>query len=158
MRWFKILLYIIVILILQTVILPRLNFFGVIPDLILVSVVIFSIQAEAPLALTFALSLGLVQDSFAGGLYLNAILKVILSAVVVRLKEKYLGNEREFTFGLVAVLTPVYLISEALIYLFFFHQSVGTFGSFILRLVFSTLYNLIMAALLRSLIRGLDHE
>lgn len=155
MRWLKIISFIFGVFLLQTVILPRLNFFGVIPDLILILVVIFSAQVEGPSAVTFAAIAGALQDVFSAGPCLNVILKVIFSGVIVRVREKYLGDEQMFIYFAVAASTFIYILSEAAVYSLVFDKSAGPAGNLSFRLFVSILYNLLLTSLLLPLIRGL---
>jgi len=152
MRFLKLAAYILAVIILQTVIFPRLSFMGVYPDLILVSVIAFAVLAERNSATLFSGSLAFLQDISSAGIYLNTIVKVIVSNVVCSLKEEFMGNEYSLTAGLVAALTPLILITQAGILYFFFEKNLS-WSYLIFSMAATTVYNLLMVPLLFPVVK-----
>lgn len=157
MRFFKTVLYILAVLVLQTVVFPRLNFMGVIPDLFLVSVVAFAVLAERtpatnhdglwPVTLFSAFS-AFLQDVLSTGIYFNTIFKVVIGNLVCSIKEKFIGDEYFLAAGMVLVFTPLYLVIEGVIFYKHFH-----FFHFVFRVVGSTIYNLLMVPLIFPMVK-----
>ena len=71
MRFFKVCLYLAAVIILQTVFFPRLGFFGVSPDLILVSVIALAVLAERTPATLFAAAAAFIQDLLLAGCFFH---------------------------------------------------------------------------------------
>ena len=152
MRFLKLAAYILAVIVLQTVIFPRLSFMGVYPDLILVSVIAFAVLAERNAATLFSGSLAFLQDVFSAGIYLNTIVKVIVSNAVCSLKEEFMGNEYSLTAGLVAALTPLIILTQAGILFFFFEKDLN-WPYLVFSLAATTLYNLLMVPLLFPVVK-----
>ena len=154
MRFFKIPLYMLAVVIVQTVIAPRLNFFGVFPDLVLVSVIVFSVLNERTPATVFSAAAGFVQDILSTGIYLNTIVKVLAANVVITLKEEFAGDEYSFAAGMVAAFTPVILLLEHLVFFFFLDRQFSL-SALLFKMAAGTVYNLLMVPLLFPIIRGI---
>jgi len=155
MRFFKTVLYILAVLVLQTVVFPRLNFMGVIPDLFLVSVVAFAVLAERtpatnhdgswPVTLFSAFS-AFLQDVLSTGIYFNTILKVVIGNVVCSIKERFIGDEYFLAAGMVLIFSPLYLfLTDGVIHFHFLY--------FVFRVVATTIYNLLMVLLLFPIVK-----
>jgi rod shape-determining protein MreD len=155
MRALKTGAYILAVIILQTVVFARLNFLGVMPDLVLVSVVAFAVLGERAPANLFAAGLSFIQDLLSAGIYLNTIVKLVVNNIIGGVKENYSGDEYSLTAGLVALFTPVQLIIEGLIIYFFF---AGRFSPayFIFKLFCATLYNLMLVPLIFPVVKELN--
>jgi len=152
MRFLKLAAYMLAVIILQTVIFPRLSFMGAYPDLILVSVIAFAVLAERNTATLFSGYLAFLQDVFSAGIYVNTIFKVIVSNVVCSLKEEFIGNEYSLTAGLVAALTPLILLTQAGIMFFFFEKDLS-WSYLVFSLAATTIYNLLMVPLLFPVVK-----
>jgi rod shape-determining protein MreD len=155
-HYLKILLYLLAVLLLQTVVLPRLNFFGVIPDLFLVSAIVFAILEERTPATFFSAAAGFIQDIFSFGAYLNIVVKVMASNIVSSLKEEFMGDEYQLAAGLVALFTPAILIMEGLFF-YFWSAEVSAPLYFIFRLIAATLYNLLVFPLVYKALKRIVH-
>jgi rod shape-determining protein MreD len=152
MRWLKLLFYSFLILVIQTVIFPRLNLFGAVPDLVLISVVVFAILEERNRATLFSASLGLVQDLLSVGMFLNTATKVLISIIAGNSREEFAGDPSALAAGLVAIFTPAALLAEALILYLFAHNHFAP-GSVFLRIVLTTIYNLILLPIVFPLLQ-----
>lgn len=161
MRWLKIGLYILLILVLQTVVFARLNFWGAVPDLVLVSVIIFAVldkgRVKAENALLFATGSGFLQDILSHGIYMHTISKVIICSLVRYIKESYVGNEYFLVVGMVAIFTPLTLVAEAGVFYFLYKQSLSISYMFSIILL-TTIYNLIMVPIFSPLIGRLNYD
>jgi rod shape-determining protein MreD len=147
--------FILAVIILQTVVFARLNFLGVMPDLVLVSVIAFAVLGERTPANFFAAGLALLQDLLSAGIYLNTIIKLVVNNIIGGVKENYSGDEYSLTVSLVALFTPVQLIIEAAIIYFFL---AGRFSPVYLlfRLFCATIYNLMLVPLIFPLVKELN--
>lgn len=155
MRWLQIILFMLALIVVQTTLLARLNFFGVTPDLVLVAVVIYAVLNPRPFSNVFAAGSGLIQDVLSTGVYINTLVKIILSNIVCNLKENFSGDEYQLILGLVMVSTPAVIVLEALFHLLVLKQSFSPYY-FIFRLVAGTGYNLLSVPLLYPLLRRLS--
>jgi rod shape-determining protein MreD len=155
MRFIKYALYILFILVLQTVIFPRLNFFGVVPDLVLISVIVGAIVGAALPSNIFTAILALLQDLLSAGPYLNTIMKMIVSNIAGRLKAGFVDDDYSLAAGLVALCTPLYVLSEGLVVCFFFDRPVSP-GYLVWRMSAETIYNLLLLPLLFPLVKALN--
>lgn len=150
MRYLKILLYLLAVLLLQTVVLPRLNFFGVIPDLFLVSAIVFAVLEERTPATLFSASAGFIQDLFSAGVYFNTIVKIMASNLVSSIKEEFMGDEYQLATVLVVLFTPAILIIEGLL-------NAPAPYYFVFRMIATTLYNLLVFPLAYKVLKGILH-
>jgi rod shape-determining protein MreD len=155
MRFIKYGFYILAILVLQTVIFPRLNFFGAVPDLVLVSVIAGALAGEALPSNIFAAVLALCQDLLSAGPYLNTIIKIIANNIAGRLHDGFVGDDYALAAGLVALFTPLQAIVEGLIVCFFFGRQFSP-GYLAWRLVADTIYNLLLLPLIFPLVKALN--
>lgn len=149
-------IYILVVLIFQTVIFARLNLFGVVPDLVLVSVIIFSVFNSQQRSAVFSAGAGFLQDILCFGVYLNTIVKVVTSLFVNLLKENFMGNEFTFSVILVVVFTPLSRLFEAgVLYLF----GMGQFDHYtiIANTILATGYNMLFVPVLFPVIKRISH-
>ncbi|MBN3032642.1 MAG: rod shape-determining protein MreD [Candidatus Saganbacteria bacterium] len=155
MRSLKFGLYLLALFVLQTVVFPRLNLFGVAPDLVLIFVVGCAVTAEPLPANLLAAGCGLFQDLLSAGPYLNLLLKVVIVNAGSAIKEGFAGDELSLSAWLIALFTPLHLIIEALVVYFFFERQ---FSPFYLagRVALATLYNLLLLPLLFPLVKALN--
>jgi rod shape-determining protein MreD len=138
--------------VLQTTVAARLNFRGVAPDLVLVSIIAFAVLEERPRATFFAFAASLLQDVLSVGIYLNTIIKTLVSTIISTLKERFGGEEYSLVVALVAIFTPLYVLTEGLILYFFFQKTVSHFY-LLFKVVVATVYNLILVPLLFPLLK-----
>ncbi|OGB88818.1 hypothetical protein A2625_02095 [candidate division WOR-1 bacterium RIFCSPHIGHO2_01_FULL_53_15] len=157
MRIVKIAVFGLSVIGLQTTVFARLNFFGVIPDLVLVSVIAFAVVSQKTPANLFSASLAFVQDCLSFGLYLNTIIKVVINNIVAGVKDGYVGDEYALTAGLVAVFTPAYLLIEGAVYYFFLAKQLSP-GYFIFKMFIATIYNLMLVPLIFPLVSEINRE
>jgi rod shape-determining protein MreD len=157
MRPLKLILYLLLVVVVQTVVFARLNFFGVSPDLILVAVICFAVLDKGRTAVLFAGASGLIQDIMSFGLYINTITKVVIASLVTVMEESLLGDDYSMVASLVAVFTPLSLLVEAAALYLFAGRGLAL-SYFALRVVLGTLYNLILVPICLPLTRRLLHE
>lgn len=155
MRSLKTVGYILAVIVLQTVVFARLNFLGVMPDLVLVSVIAFAVLGDRTPSNLFSASSSLIQDLLATGPYVNTIINLVVSNIVNSVKEGYSGDEYSLMLGLVALFTPLQLMSEGALAYFFFGRQFGLLY-FIFKLFVGTLYNLVLAPILFPVIKELN--
>lgn len=140
----------------QTVIFPRLAFWGVMPDLILVSVIAFTVlNEEAPSTLFSAVS-AFLQDLLSTGIYINTMIKVLVGAIVSRVKEEFAREEYSLIAGLVALLTPVLMLLEWAFYHFFFGIRYAPLSMFF-KIAVTTIYNLVLVPLVLPVVARISN-
>jgi rod shape-determining protein MreD len=142
------------LLLLQTVVVPRLAFLGVTPDLILVAVIIFAVLGKKEEAMIFAALAACGQDLLGRGWFLETVLKVTLTAVIANFRAEFGGDEYNLAAGLVALITPLYLLLELGVPLLLYGRGVDP-RFVLLQLIAGTIYNLLMVPLLYPLVRRL---
>ncbi len=157
MKLLKFGLLIIVMLILQTVILPRLNLWGSIPNLLLIAVVILAVTAKPGAAYSLAIVGGLLLDFLSVGPYWQTLSLVIAAAVTVNFKDKFVGDDLELASGFGAGLTLAWLLGEALILYFTVDQLINPYY-LVLKLVLTTILNVALLVVLFPLIKRLVHD
>lgn len=157
MRLLKIILYILIILVFQTVVFSRLSFFGAAPDLVLVSVVIFAILNDGKRPTFFSAGGGLLQDILASGIYINTILKLVVSSVIGAVKEGLVSDESTLAAGFVLAFTPLTLFLKAGISFLFSGGPVDLYHLFFI-VFFSSLYNLVMVPVLLPVLKKLSYD
>lgn len=157
MRFIKIAFYVLVIIVLQTVIFSRLSYLGVVPDLVLVSVIAFAIREERRPATFFSAAAGFLQDIFSAGIYLNTIIKVLVSNAVSTVKEEFLGDEYSLMASMVAFFTPLVLVVEAAVFYFLFKTDLNIF-QLLFRMVAATICNLLLVPILFPIVKGISRE
>lgn len=152
MRVFKIGLYFSAVLLLQTVISPHFSFFGVVPDLILVTVVVYAVLLDRTPATLWSALGGFMQDVFSFPFCLNTIIKTIVGASVGAIRERFIGEEYSLVIGLVAFFTVFSVLAEGLTIHYLWHRDFSPFY-FFGRLIAETVYNLILVPLFYPLAR-----
>lgn len=133
------------LLILQTTLLPTLSIFSAVPNLPLVLCICFSLIHGGPAALVFSVFAGLLPEALNGGtMGYNALLYLMLSWICVFLSDRWNGRSMLVTLPIVFLFTLVH----ACFYwgaMFFLWGEHG-FGGFLLRHILpSALYNTVIA-------------
>jgi rod shape-determining protein MreD len=146
MRALQFSLLIIALLTLQTVVVPHLAFLGVTPDLVLVVVIILAVLGKKTEAALFAACAAFGQDLLGRGWYLETVLKVALAAVIANFRDEFGGDEYNLAAGLVAVVTPLYLLLETGILFFLAGREISP-GYILIKLAAGTVYNLLFVPL-----------
>jgi rod shape-determining protein MreD len=157
MRALKIGLYLGAVFLLQTVILPRFSFLGVVPDLVLVTVVFYAVLLERTPATLLSALAGFLQDVLTAPFYLNTIVKTVAASAVSTFRARFIGDEYTLIAGLVALCTPLSVLAEVLTLHFIFQREFSLW-SCLFRLVAGTVYNLILVPLLYPLVRVILDE
>jgi rod shape-determining protein MreD len=157
MRFLRLLFIILATLVLQTVVFARLNFFGVVPNLMLVLIVVLAVLEDDPVtSLLLAAVTGLAQDALASGPYINTAGLIAIATLIGVIKQSYSNDEYSFIAGLVALFTPLCLIAEASLLSYWFARPI-VLPDLLLNLVLGTLYNVILVPvglpLLRKVLR-----
>lgn len=149
-------IYVILLIILQTVVFSRLHFFGVSPDLILVSIICFAVLERRERSIVFAAGASFLQDVLSFGVYLHAMTRVAVSWLVNSVRESFAGNDYSLAAVFVFLLTPLVLVVES-----GFHSIFGgrpfDLGHLLFTILVGTFYNLFMVPLLFPLLRKITH-
>ena len=154
-RALKLSLLVLALVVVQTTLLARLNFFGVMPDLSLVAVIIYASLSPRQFANVFAAGAGLIQDALATGIYIHTLLSVLLSNIICNLKEGYIGDDYRFVLGLVLVVSPCAILLESAYQLFVLKHLFSPYY-FVFRLIAGTGYNLLFVPLLYPFLRQIS--
>ncbi|MFC1570934.1 hypothetical protein ACFL31_00115 [Candidatus Margulisiibacteriota bacterium] len=157
MRLLKIVLYVLVILVLQTVVFARLNFFGVRPDLVLVLAIVWAVLFSRRNATLLTLITALMQDILSFGIYLNIITKVVVGTLVSTMKEGFIGDDFHLAVWCVALFTPLSLIAEGIILFFFAHKQVDV-PHLLFMMIFATIYNFILLYPIFFIVKKIGHD
>lgn len=97
------------LLIVQTTLLPDWSVFSSVPNLSLVLCICFSLMQGGQAALVFSVFAGLLQEALNGGATgYNALLYLALSWICVCLSDRYNGRSMLFTLPIVLVFTLVH--------------------------------------------------
>jgi len=150
MRFFKIPFFIILVLCLQTVFLPKL---GLSPDLVLVSIIIFAVHYTYNRAVLFTIFIALAQDLLGSGGYFNLVFKIMVCFLINLIKHNFEGEEQKLIFILVAILSPLSLFVEA-----FFVFPEPAFLIIALRTIWLTILNLLSVFFLLPLVERFCDE
>ncbi len=151
-----IVIYALLMIILQTVVFARLNFFGISPDLILVSVISFAVLGGRSKATLFAAGSSFVQDVLSFGIYMHTITRVVVCSLVSSVKGSFAGSEYSLTAGLVVFFTPVILIIEGGFYWLFSGRPIDI-GQLLFTILIATFYNLFMVPIIFPIVKKLSH-
>ena len=157
MRLLKILSYALIIIVLQTVIFARLNFFGISPDLILVSVIGYAVLEKRQNSTLFAAGSGFMQDILSCGIYIHTITRVVACSLVSTIKENFAGKELSLIAGLVAIFTPLILILEGGIHSVFLGRALNI-AHLATTIFVATVYNLAMVPILIPIIKRVSYD
>lgn len=152
MRILKFIFFGLAVMIFQTVVLSRLSLFGSMPDLVLVLVIAFAVVEEQIPATGFAALLGIFQDFLSAGIYLNLLVKILVSNLVSFVKIKFVGDDFFLVGMMVAVCTSTILIIQHMAYFFIFGRP---FSGWILifRLFFETVANVLLSIIVFPIIK-----
>lgn len=133
------------LLVLQTTLLPTLSIFSAVPNLPLVLCIRFSLAHGGPAALVFSTFSGFLQEALNGGaMGYNALLYLLLSWICVCLSDRCRGRSMLVTLPIVFLLTLVH----ACFYwgaMFFLWNQHGFGGFFLRHILPSALYNTVTA-------------
>lgn len=157
MFYVKSAVFYLLVLLVQTVLFLWLNLFTYIPDLFLVSVIIVAVIQGRNVSTGFALLAGLLQDVFSFGLYLNTIIKAMVSNIVSLTTDEFVGDEQLLIFALIAIITPSLIILEILAKGWLAGQSLDLFY-YVFKIIVTTGLNLVVALLLIPILKGIYHE
>ncbi|MBI5399146.1 rod shape-determining protein MreD [Candidatus Saganbacteria bacterium] len=157
MRWLKLSLYLLGLVICQTVLLPQLIFFGVIPDVFLISIIVFTVIDHGVEPIFFAFLAGFFQDLSAVGPYFYTMSRTLVAGGAAMVRQSFLGDEQALILALVAFLTPLLLVGQIILF--------GIGGeisrspvAFSFKIIAATIYNLFLAPLILFLLRRMLNE
>jgi len=155
MRLILILTYVIFLVVLQSVVFSRLHFFGVSPDLILVSIICFAVLEKSERAVVFAAGSAFLQDVLSFGIYLHTITRVAISWIINSVRGSFAGNEYFLAAVFVFLFTPLALVVES-----GFHSIFGgrpfDIGHLLFTILVATFYNLFMVPVLFPILRKIS--
>ncbi|MFA6430857.1 MAG: rod shape-determining protein MreD [Candidatus Margulisiibacteriota bacterium] len=144
-------IFIALLILCQTVIFPRLNFFGVIPDLFLIAAVVFSVLEEEKSAMITATIIGFVQDIFSEKIYFNTVFKGIASAIINFIKADFKGDDYSFSAMMLIIYSAGWVAVQHIFLFYFLGKQVSIFN-FIFIFCAQTGYNLILLPVIFSII------
>jgi len=156
MRLLIIAIYVVLVIVLQSVVFARLNLFGVSPDLVLISVVSFAVLQNRGKATVFAASAAFLQDILSFGVYLNTVTRVLISALANNIKDSFAGNEYALTIGLVLFLTPVVMLLESGFYVFFQGRQVDPLW-LLPTIALAAFYNMALSLFIFPVVKMISH-
>lgn len=143
--------------VLQTVVLARLNFFGSVPALILIGVIILAVIEGGPRAYAIAIIFGLLLDFCSVGPYWQFIVTVAACALVINLKNRLVGDDYSLALKFVVLLVPAWLVLEAAWLVLGLGRELNPWAVFF-RLFLTTLYSLIFVPLIYPLMEQIIND
>lgn len=149
-------IYALLMIALQSVVFARLSFFGVSPDLVLVSVISFAVLEKRNRATLFAAGSSFLQDILSFGIYMHTITRVVACSLVSTVKESFAGNGYSLTAGLVVFFTPLILIVEGGFYSLFGGRPIDIM-QLLFTILVATFYNLFMVPVIFPIVKKLSH-
>ncbi len=150
-RAFGFILILILSLSLQAAIFSRVTPFSVSGDFILVVVIFFAIFIGRE-ALPYGFLAGLLQDIGGGTFFIHTFSKLVITMVVIYLKENFLGEFSVTTAAISAASTPLCLLVEGMAF-FLIWKSLPGISSIILIITVPSIYNGLLAFLFSPLAR-----
>ncbi|MFA5839394.1 MAG: hypothetical protein WC890_01905 [Candidatus Margulisiibacteriota bacterium] len=157
MRIVKIAIYLISILIIQNVLLGRINIFGGFPDLILTSIIIFSVLTEIESATIFAFLAAFSAELLGYGVFVSLLSKVLMAVSANILRDSFWDDKFSLSLCFVTIFTPITLCLEAWILGFFFGHNFLLWG-FMGTIISSTILNSLMVFVLFPIIKRLSNN
>ena len=157
MRSVKSVVFIGLLLILQSSVFSRLCLFGVGPDLVLVAVVIFAVLNQDEKSTLFAAGTAFLQDLLSYGIYLNLVLKVAYTALINAMKKNFMGSEFFLAAVLLALFTFVTFILTGIIYPLLSGKPID-YPAWLLTVLIAMLYNLVFLPILFPILKKLSHD
>lgn len=154
MRTVKIAIYLIIIALIQNVFVGRLIFFGGFPDLILTSIIIFSVLSEIEPAAIFAFFAAFCSELLGYGIFVGVLPKVLAALAANVLRDSFWDNKFSVALCLVAAFTPITLGLEAAVLIIFFGHNFlfwGGIGTIISSTILNTLSVFIIFPLIERL-------
>lgn len=131
--------------------------FGAVPSLIFISVIALAAGNREKAAFGSALFGGLLLDIFSVGIYFQTLLLVVVCALTIFFKDKFVGESKELAYGFVAGWSAAALVLEAAVLYYFFGLAVNLYYAG-LKIVLTVLYNLAALAVLFPLLERLPHD
>ena len=157
MRYLKLGLFVILLLVLQIGVFSRLRVFGVAPDLILVAVVAFTVINQDEESILFAAGSALLQDLLCYGLYLNLILKVVYSAAINAIKKSFMGSDFLLAAGVLVVFNLITFILTGIIFPLLGSKGID-YLAWLLSTLSASLYNLLFLPIIFAILKNLSHD
>jgi rod shape-determining protein MreD len=157
MRYLKLVLFVILLLVLQIGVFSRLIIFGVVPDLILVAVVAFTVINQDEESILFAAGASLFQDLLSYGLYLNLISKVVYSAAINAIKNSFMGSDFLLAAGVLVVFNLITFILTGIISPLLGSKGIDCWA-WLISTLSATIYNLIFLPIIFSILKDLSHD
>ena len=114
-RTIRLIIFLLVIIALQTALCARLPIWGAYPDLVLIAVIVFAVREQFGPGLIFAFFSGLFQDLSGTGAFLNTLTKPLAAVLISFIKENFLEDDTLLVYYMVLALTPLFMVSKALI-------------------------------------------
>jgi len=157
MRYLKLAIFVILLLVLQIGVFSRLIIFGVVPDLILVAVVTFTVINQDEESILFAAGSSLFQDLLSYGLYLNLILKVVYSATTNAIKKSFMGSDFLLAAGVLVIFTLITFILNGIIFPLLGSKGID-YLAWLLSTLSASLYNLLFLPIIFAILKDLSHD
>lgn len=151
------LLFILIAFALQSALFSRLIILGVFPDILLVSIVVFSVILPYQKGLMLSGLAGFLQDISSNFMYFNLFFKAIISTLINVVKDNYDADPLQLAFICVAVVTPLSLLIEVVVLNLIFGSHINII--FLIKSMFlKTIYNLILTPFIYNLLKNFSHE
>ena len=154
MNWTKFLPIFLVTLVVQTVFIPYVRLFGVIPDLLLVMVAISSILAGRRYGVIVGALAGVFQDIFSSTVYVHTISKIIIGYIIGFIKENILGGEEAISAVIVFIVSVIASVIDISLLYFFMGRSVSSAYYIFITIIIYSFYNIVFVPVLYPMIKS----
>jgi rod shape-determining protein MreD len=130
MKGLKLFAGLLFLFLLQTLIFPKISFYGVVPDLFFVVMVVLVVQTGLPRGFFYAFCLGLLQDFLSSPYYIHTLGLLGFAFVVVWVRDRFSGKAAFAAWFWAGLLTPLYIWSLCIILHVFYGISFALWGIF----------------------------
>jgi rod shape-determining protein MreD len=148
MKILKLLLFLLIVYLLQTVVVSRFPIMGTRADLMLIVTALLAVNYGIEDGFVAGVLCGFIQDIFGGMFYIHTASKGILGFLVGTFKESVLGTEESVTLTAVLAATVTNYLLELAILFFFFGKPLASVPVLLLMLLISCIYNGILSVVL----------
>ena len=153
MRYFRLIVLLSILYLIQTVIISRFAAFGVKADILLVVTTMFAVNFGAEKGFIVGFLGGIIQDLFGVSYFFHSMTRAILGFLVGTFKESIVGSEEGIAFTSVIVATVANFMIELLFFFFFFGKPVASPLILLETLFVSCIYNALFVPVLYPLIK-----
>lgn len=158
MNWLKLLAIGIIILIVQTTLVPYIRIFGIAPDMLLVWVTVSALILGRKHGMIVGAIAGFLQDIFSSTMYVHTISKIAAGYITVFIKENILGGEEAIATVIVFIISVVSAFIDVILLYFFMGSGVPSMFYFLTMVIIYSIYNVATVPVLFPVISRIELE